>query len=336
MVLIKTQKQLSEMLYAIKDETILGIDTEFVRTRTYYPILCLLQLSSPSHCYIIDVLKIADLSPLFTKLYDPKTLWVLHSGYQDIDILYQCSKQLPAQVFDTQIASELLNLSWQVSYQALCQSLLNKTVDKSYTRFNWQSRPLPNAALNYAKTDVLYLVPLYLQLKQPLMVQNKQHWLAEEVQHLIHKITQSEQTKTQWQQLKGVQKLHPEHYPLAYQLCAWRLGTATQKNKPKQWVLKDENIITMAMGKSTIKPNILAQLPPPPTIPLILEKTQLSQSQQTQLKNFKVQLLALAQQYNVHPKTIAGKKQLIGYLKGNKNTRLNSGWRAQILSEIAL
>ncbi|MBT5286949.1 MAG: ribonuclease D, partial [Candidatus Thioglobus sp.] len=159
--MIQTPTQLRDFLHSIKDETELAIDTEFKRVNTYYPVLCLVQIATKKNTDCIDVLALDDLNPLFDKLYQDDCLWIVHSARQDIEALHYLSKQLPKQLFDTQIAASLVNYPAQISYQALTESLQNVHLEKAYTRLDWTIRPLPDEAIEYALDDVRYLLKNY-------------------------------------------------------------------------------------------------------------------------------------------------------------------------------
>ena len=159
--MIKTNTQLSHYLDYIKDETLLAIDTEFRRVDSYFPELCLIQIATKDRLECFDVLSLDNLEPLFIKLYDNKTKWIVHSARQDIEALYCLSRRIPSAIFDTQIAASFLNYPLQVSYQSLTESIQNIILEKKFTRFDWKKRPLPPDVLQYALDDVKYLIPIF-------------------------------------------------------------------------------------------------------------------------------------------------------------------------------
>jgi len=183
--MIQTPTQLRDFLHSIKDETELAIDTEFKRVNTYYPVLCLVQIATKKNTDCIDVLALDDLSPLFDKLYQDDCLWIVHSARQDIEALHYLSKQLPKQLFDTQIAASLVNYPAQISYQALTESLQNVHLEKAYTRLDWTIRPLPDEAIEYALDDVRYLLKNYHQLKTQLKWKKNPLGLRKKANHCL-------------------------------------------------------------------------------------------------------------------------------------------------------
>ena len=164
--MIKTNTQLNHYLDDIKDENLFAIDTEFRRIDSYYPELCLIQIATKNKLECFDVLSLDNLEPLFNKLYDKKTKWIVHSARQDIEALYYLSNRIPNAIFDTQIAASFLNYPLQISYQGLTESLQNIRLEKKYTRFDWKKRPLPSGVLKYALDDVKYLIPIFNKLSK--------------------------------------------------------------------------------------------------------------------------------------------------------------------------
>ena len=145
--MIKTAAQLSQYLDHIEDEILLAIDTEFRRVDSYFPELCLIQIATSDKLECIDVLTLNNLEPLFVKLYDKKTKWIVHSARQDVEALFYLSGRIPSAIFDTQIAASFLNYPLQISYQSLTESLQNVRLEKKFTRFDWKKRPLPTNAI---------------------------------------------------------------------------------------------------------------------------------------------------------------------------------------------
>ena len=141
------------------------------------------------HLECIDVLSINNLEPLFDKLYDGKTLWVIHSARQDIEALYYLSNRIPSHSLRYTNCCIIFKLPIQVSYQGITEKLQNIFLEKKFTRFDWRKRPLPNDVLKYALDDVKYLLPNYRILKKELINQGKLSWAEEEVQFLLNKDT---------------------------------------------------------------------------------------------------------------------------------------------------
>jgi len=345
--MIQTQTQLSEFLNLIKNETELAIDTEFRWVDTHYPIPCLIQIATKDSVQCIDVLAIKNLQPLFDKLYQQDVLWIAHSAYNDIEVLYQISRRLPQQVFDTQIAPNFLkdlhpkidSSNTQMSYQILSEILQGVSLDKLHTRIDWTLRPLPDGAIEYALDDVRYLIKNYYQLKLRLKNEQKLYWLMEEGQYLLDIDLYEVDITQAWKRVKRLLRLDTKARILGVQLCAWREYTAQQKNKPRKWVLSNENLIKIAMGKNTLDAksqdafkNFLAQYPQLHEIKIDTKRYM------APTKEEKAQILVLqklvqekANQYNLVTEVIANSKTLLRYIRGDQSVNLLNGWRYQIL-----
>lgn len=345
--MINTQAQLCDFLRSIKDETELAIDTEFKWVSTYYPILCLIQIATKNRADCIDVLSIKNLQPLFDRLYQKDCLWIAHAVRNDIEVLYRLSGQLPNQVFDTQIAVNLLNdlrpensnPNTQMSYQMLTEVLQGVRLEKAHTRTDWTLRPLPDGAIEYALDDVRYLIKNYHQLKQRLEDEKKLHWLMEEGQSLLDVDLYETDITQAWKRVKGLLRLPKKAHTIGAQLCAWREATAQRKNKPRKWILSNDDLIKIAMKKSSLSADnqqafehFLTQYPQ-------LCGIELDSKQHTpptaQEKAQKIVLQKLIQeranQYNLNTEVITTSKTLLRYIRGDQSVNFLSGWRYQIL-----
>ena len=339
--MIQTPTQLRDFLHSIKDETELAIDTEFKRVNTYYPVLCLVQIATKKNTDCIDVLTLDDLSPLFDKLYQDDCLWIVHSARQDIEALHYLSKQLPKQLFDTQIAASLVNYPAQISYQALTESLQNVHLEKAYTRLDWTIRPLPDEAIEYALDDVRYLLKNYHQLKAQLEVEEKSTWIEEEGKSLLDINLYNPDIKEAWQRVKGFSRLAKKPQLKAAQLSAWREYQAKKKNKPRKWILSDDKLISYTLEKDKLsgKTNslfseFLGHHPRINSMSINVEKNKVVTKTEKSKKNELQKLIQkIANQYNLDDKIIANGKSLLSFIRGNRSVIFLSGWRYQILKE---
>ena len=220
--MITSESQLNKYLQSIQNQSLLAIDTEFRRIDSYFPELCLIQIAAGSNLECIDVLAIKNLEPLFEKLYDSETIWVIHSARQDIEALYYLSQRIPHAIFDTQIAASLLNYPLQVSYQVLTETLQSVHLEKKHTRFDWKTRPLPEDVLQYALDDVKYLLPHYTTLKAELIKSEKLQWLWEEVGFLLDKNLYKPNFKQIIKKTSGISKIDSDSQKQAINLVMWR------------------------------------------------------------------------------------------------------------------
>ena len=337
-VLIKNDKQLEKYVEAIKDDTILGIDTEFRRIDSYFPELCLIQIASKYQLECIDVLSISNLKPLFDKLYNGKTLWVIHSARQDIEALYYLSNRIPSLLFDTQIGASFLNYPLQVSYQSLTEKLQNVLLDKKYTRFDWRIRPLPNDVLQYALDDVKYLLPNYNNLTKELKSRGKLDWAKEEVELLLNKDTYEPNLRQIIKKTKGISKISSKNKENAIKLVLWRESIAQNKNKPRKWIISDEKLISYANGNNKLPSsslneykNFLKTNKKEFNFDDLIKVQKPFSDQEVLIKNkLKEQINALSLEYNIPSELICTSKNLTNFIRGKNLVTINKGWRSKI------
>ncbi|MEL7186249.1 MAG: ribonuclease D, partial [Pseudomonadota bacterium] len=162
----------------LENSSRLGIDTEFMREKTYFAQLCLIQISSPDGIWCVDPLTSNGIQEFWDSLLARE--WVVHSARQDIEVIYQAADAMPAAIFDTQVAAALLGMPAQVGYAGLMNELFDVEMAKSHTRADWTKRPLPEAYLQYAAEDVEYLLPAADILMERLDRQNRLQWAVED------------------------------------------------------------------------------------------------------------------------------------------------------------
>ena len=337
--MINTQQQLQNFLNAISGDSLLAIDTEFKRINTYYPELCLVQIATNNFIECIDILAIKDLKPLFEKLYNIDTKWVVHSARQDIEALFILSNRIPFSIFDTQIAASLLSFPLQVSYQSLTHELQNIYLEKKHTRFDWTSRPLPKDVLEYALDDVRYLLPNYRILKDKLDFENKAQWLDEETSLLLDQKLYEPNIEQICKKTKGLSKIDSRSQKQAIKLVYWRESIAQKENKPRKWVMSDEKLLDYACGKNNLSVSskklfdkFTAQNIKKSTFSKVFHP-QKPLSNNEKLKKNELQNLIneLALKYNLPPELICSGKSLVKFIKGDSESPLKKGWRSKIL-----
>ena len=338
--MINTQQQLQNFLNAISGDSLLAIDTEFKRINTYYPELCLVQIATNNFIECIDILAIKDLKPLFKKLYNIDTKWVVHSARQDIEALFILSNRIPFSIFDTQIAASLLSFPLQVSYQSLTHELQNIYLEKKHTRFDWTSRPLPKDVLEYALDDVRYLLPNYRILKDKLDFENKAQWLDEETSLLLDQKLYEPNIEQICKKIKGLSKIDSRPQKQAIKLVYWRESIAQKENKPRKWIMSDEKLLDYACGKNNLSESskklfdkFTAQNSKKTTFSRAFHP-QKPLSNDEKLKKNELQNLIneLALKYNLPPELICSGKSLVRFIKGDSESPLKKGWRSKILN----
>ena len=249
-MLILDQNTLEKYCQSIKASYI-TIDTEFLRDKTYYPKLCLIQVSGPGlEPVAIDPLaEDIDLAPLVAILEDTSITKVFHSGRQDLEIFYTVMDgKLPSPIFDTQVAASVLGYGDQVSYAALVKQICDAEIDKSNQFTDWARRPLSQKQLSYALSDVTYLCDVYEKLLKDLDKTGRGRWTAEEMKRLQDTGGFDIAPEDAWKRIKIRSKKKQDLVTLQA-LAAWREEMAQQKDIPRGRILKDEILAQLAMLK---------------------------------------------------------------------------------------
>ncbi len=243
---ISTHEQLKTFCTRLEGAEWIALDTEFLRERSYFAELCLIQVATRDAVACIDPLAIDDLSPLLSLLHDPRCLKVLHAARQDLELFYDIDGRVPAPIFDTQIAATLAGLGEQIGYAALVEKLLGVSLAKSHSRTDWSRRPLNDEQIRYAADDVIYLVEAFDKLYRQLESQGRLGWLAEDFATLADPATYANPPEAQWRRIKGVGKLKGVQLKVLQDLAAWRETQARQRNRPRRWILRDEVLLDLA------------------------------------------------------------------------------------------
>jgi ribonuclease D len=253
---------LIELSNAIATSGLVAIDTEFVRESTYYPDLCLIQIATPDIIACVDCLGTVDLAPLFAALLRPNCCWVVHSGRQDLEVIWNLTRALPARVIDTQIAAALVGFSPQLGLQDLIGELLAVALDKGYTRTDWSKRPLPEGALRYALDDVRYLLAAWAELQRRLVAHGRLSWFEEDCARLVNEPPVTDIT-TIFRRMKGAGGLTVDQQCAALRLVGWRERRGQESNRPRRWILADEALlrITRALPRDPAALRSIPDLP---------------------------------------------------------------------------
>jgi len=237
---------LGTLLEQLREAPRLALDTEFMRERTYYAELALLQIADLRAVHLIDPLADLPMATLGALLTTPGQTKVLHAGRQDIEVLLPLTQTPITPLFDTQVAAALLGYAPQVGYADLLARELGVLLAKTQSRTDWMRRPLTEAQLDYAADDVRWLLPLASQLEQKLSVLGRGTWLAEEMARLAEPQTYQVDAETAWQRLKGVESLPPQEQLRIRTLAACRETRAVRRNLPRGWVMTDDALRTIA------------------------------------------------------------------------------------------
>ncbi|HTH97451.1 MAG TPA: ribonuclease D [Stellaceae bacterium] len=246
MNLITTTAGLAEFCARQAHAEFVTVDTEFLREKTYWPELCLVQVAGPDEAAVIDALAPGiELEPLFALLRDPNILKVFHAGRQDIEIFVNLAGSVPKPIFDTQVAAMVCGFGDSVSYETLATKLAKASIDKSSRFTDWSHRPLTERQLQYALADVTHLRIVYQALKSQIERSGRESWLAEETAILIDPKTYLVAPEEAWKRLK-TRGGNRRFYAILRSMAAWREAAAQSRDIPRSRILRDEALLEIA------------------------------------------------------------------------------------------
>ncbi len=335
----------------------LALDTEFMRTDTFYARLCLIQIAGEQGVACIDPLALTDLGPLRELLYDPATVKVLHAAHQDLEILHDLYQAVPQPVFDTQLAAAMLGLGEQVGYAALVAQQQEVQLAKAHTRTDWAQRPLSAEQLDYAADDVRYLGPIYHKLRAALQEKGWLDWYLEDAAALSDAARYINEPDEAWRRVGLAHTLNGAGLAVLRSLAAWRERRAQTVNRPRKWLMDDALLLALARLKPATRAGLSAvsglaprtverhgeellelinsaSRLPAEQWPNLMPPTRLSIAQQALLDKLIALVNARAGQQGLTPAYVASRKALRKLALGEEdNLPLRSGWRAALLGE---
>lgn len=246
MDVIASTQDLAAACSRLANHPFVTVDTEFMRETTYYPKLCLIQLAGPEEGVLVDPLADdLDLAPFLELMADPAVVKVFHSARQDLEIVWNLGRVIPAPLFDTQVAAMVCGYGDSVSYEQLVNDLAKARIDKSSRFTDWSRRPLSEAQLSYALSDVTHLVKVYEALEEELQRTGRTEWLAEEMAVLTSPETYRMDPANAWKRLVGRLR-KPREIAVLMEVAAWREREAQSRDVPRNRVIKDDAIVDLA------------------------------------------------------------------------------------------
>jgi len=346
--LIADEAALGELCDLLERAKLVAIDTEFVRERTYYPQLCLVQVATDDCVACVDCLADLDLGPFFASLARRDLSWVLHSGRQDLEVVHRQANVLPATVVDSQIAAALTGRAAQIGLREILSVVLGVDIGKDHTRADWSARPLPEGPLRYALDDVRHLLPLWRSLEGEIERLGRREWLAEDCARLVQ-TAEHEDLLPVWLRIKGVQALSLDEQAAAYALVQWRETTARTLDRPRRWILSDEILVRIAQ----VRPTSVSALRRIPEMPqrlaqrfgdeivaavgargasehlAAIERAGVGERvDKDALKALQAKVKARADALGIEAEVLASRRDLAAWLRGAPPPQLRSGWRA--------
>ena len=249
-MIIQTQAQLNDLCAALSKCPYLAIDTEFLRDKTYFPRLCLLQMAGPGvdAAGIDPFIEGLDWTPIKELMANESVLKVFHAARQDLEIFYHLYKVLPTPIYDTQVAAMVCGFGDQVAYNALVRELTGQELEKNAQFTDWSRRPLAPKQIRYALDDVVYLREVYEKLHDRLTKQGREQWVFEEMAILNSPRTYQNPPEEAWTRVK-VRSDKSDVLAIVRGLAAWREEQAVSRDVPRSRIIKDETLADIAMYK---------------------------------------------------------------------------------------
>ncbi|AIL64869.1 Ribonuclease D [Rickettsiales bacterium Ac37b] len=365
MTIITTTAELNNLCNLLNSQSFITIDTEFLRDKTYFPKLCLIQIGLDNHTVIIDALSPhLDITPLFYIFNNDNIIKVFHAATQDLEIIFRLSGTIPYPIFDTQTAAMFCGLGCSISYNNLSTQLIGVQIDKTYQFTDWSLRPLSNAQITYALNDVHYLRDIYIKLRKKLLELNRLKWLEEEMLLIRNPTNYINNPEHAWIKIKSKIK-NKNAIPLLQKLAAWREINAQQLDVPRGHLLKDNTLIEICK----ILPDSLIQLKSiitPANKHFIRNKTlkaslfntiqesyismeaklsfsieDSSATNRTLYSMLKLLLKSKSTEYNISPNIIASDEELLTISSNEKALssyliKTMQGWRYDIFGKYAI
>ena len=331
----------------------IGLDTEFLRERTYRAQLCLVQVASADEAVCIDPLALTQLAPLAQVLAADGVLKVMHASRQDLEVLLPIAG-LTRPVFDTQIAASLTGLPAQVGYAEAVRRFLGQELDKSHTRTDWSRRPLSREQIEYALDDVRFLLPLAARLQEELERLGRLEWLGEELAALGEARALTIAPEDAWLRLKGLRSLDPGRERLARALAAWRERYALEHDRPRGWILDDAVLreIVLQVPRTLAALAEIPQMPPgllkrrgadllecieraqvPQPLPALPGRERPDPVKAALVKKLSGISQAVARELNLVPEVLATRRDLEQLADGRRDGAVLRGWRRAVLGE---
>lgn len=358
MDIICTQDELVSFCQQIENDSFITLDTEFIREKTYFPNLCLLQIAGDNCSAIIDPLAEGmDLQPVFALLQNEKLVKVFHACRQDIEIFFLLSGELPCNIFDTQIAASMCGYGETVSYENLVNNIVGCELDKSSRFSDWSRRPLSERQLEYAISDVTHLRTIYINLKERLEKAGRLAWVMEEHSHLLQKETYQVQPEQAWERIR-YGNLRPRSIAALRELANYREAMAKKNNMPRIRIMKDETLIELAKALpakhselsrirdmerkifKTLAKDILACIRrvmeiPASELPQPNKNKKIVENSGSSLAMLQLLLKVKSEEQGIATNVLAVRDDLEACIAGEENCKIMNGWRYDVFGKYA-
>jgi ribonuclease D len=359
--LITSAQDLAALCERLRAEAFVTVDTEFMRERTYWPELCVVQLAGDHEVAVVDAqAEGMDLAPLGELLADPAVVKVFHAARQDVEIFLLRFGAVPTPLFDTQVAAMVAGFGDQASYDNLVRALAGAAIDKAHRFSDWSARPLSPAQIAYAAADVTHLRRVYRELREKLLNEGRLDWVAQEMDALAEPETYITRPENAWERLKP-KTSNRRFLGVLRAAAAWREAEAQRVNIPRGRLVKDETLLELAAtapetpeqlargrgvsegfargksGAGLLAAIAEARALPEDALPEPLEARKGAGASPALVALLKVLLAAAAEAHNVAPKLLADTEDLERLAsEPEPDVRCLSGWRREVFGEDAL
>lgn len=361
MSVITTNEALNALCDRLSKSDYVTVDTEFLRDKTYYSKLCLIQIADDNEYHAIDTLAGGlDLAPFYDLMTNEKVVKVFHAAKQDIEIFVNQANVVPKPLFDSQIAAMVCGFGDSIGYEKLVMALCNKTLDKS-TRFtDWSRRPLTERQIDYALGDVTHLRIIYKKLKEKLELSGREHWLNEEIGDMLNIESYTIKPKEAWKRVK-IRNSNRRFNAIVHRIAEWREEEAQRRNIPRNRIMRDEvllelsavrpthtnalisirglgaNFASSKSGKDIIKAIKETLELPDNALPKISRRKPPSQNTDPIVELLKVLLKLVCKSENVAPKLLANVEDLEKIAENDDaDVKALNGWRYDIFGKNAI
>ena len=359
--IISNQTELNALCAELAKGPYFTIDTEFLRDKTYYPQLCLIQVASPGgQPKAIDPLMAGiDLAPLLALLADEKILKVFHAARQDLEIFFNLMGEVPHPIFDTQVAAMVCGFGESIGYYSLVADICGVHLDKGAQFTDWSRRPLSSKQLLYALDDVTYLRDIYESLAEKLESTGRTTWLIQEMNVLTSSSTYENKPEDSWERIK-VRTDKPKVLAVLREVAAWREREAQSRDVPRQRIVKDEVLADMAihppetveelgrirglspdfargkMGKGLLEGVLKGLATPPKECPRLERRSKFPSEMTATLEMLKMLLRIQCSEHDVAPKLVANTEELEAFIMNPEgDLPILKGWRHEIYGQVA-
>jgi len=351
--LVDNEHDLGTLVEALAGATLVAVDTEFVRERTYHPQPCLLQLAWNDEIACVDLMTLGGVGALADMLFGEEVTKVFHAARQDLELFFAMCGRVPAPIYDTQVAGGVLGYPDQSGYGSLVEDVLGVRLEKGHARTDWTRRPLSAEQLRYARDDVRYLLPLRAELEQRLVALERQEWAEELYRELTDPSLYAPDPAAAWRRVKSWRQLEGPALARLQALAAWREEQALTRDRPRKWILGDEALIELArrnpldekaVALAGVPPAVvrrqgraiadrLAALPADAEPRDVPADNRLPKAEARLASRLGRLVDETAERARVAPAILATRAELKSLVAGERDLRVLRGWRRELIGD---